>query len=343
MAADMITKPAARPIGIVVGDANGIGPEIALRAAVALHAGTGQRALIIGERYMVERCSESIGLDTKARDGFDVHHVGALESRCWQPGVVDAAAGAATVAYVNAAIDLLNAGRISAIAAAPHSETAVNAAGIPFSGYAGLVADITGTPRDRVFLMLDAQGLRVVHVTLHERVVDAIARITPALVEAATRAAFETLPRLGVTMPTVCLLGINPHAGEDGLFGDDDERITKPAAATMRSRGWRVDGPVGADLALSERKHDAYVAMLHDQGHIACKMLSPKGATALVAGAPLLFASVGHGAAFDIAGRGHADASALIDTVRLLARASAIAGTDAEHGLAVDIAPGPGR
>ena len=212
---------------------------------------------------------------------------------------------------------------VTAEAAAPHCDTAVNAAGIPFNGYGGLVADLTGTPRGRVFLMLQAQDLRVVHATLHEGVVDAVARITPQLVRAATAAAIESLPALGVREPRVCVLGINPHAGEGGLFGQGDERVTRPAVEAMRAGGWQVDGPVGADLALSERKHDAYVAMLHDQGHIAVKMLSPKGATALVAGVPLAFASVGHGASFDIAGRGVADASALSDTLQVLAQVDA--------------------
>ncbi|NUO73996.1 MAG: 4-hydroxythreonine-4-phosphate dehydrogenase PdxA, partial [Frateuria sp.] len=225
---------------------------------------------------------------------------------------------AATVAYVREAVHLHRCGRIAAIAAAPHSETAVNASGTPFNGYAGLLADLTGTPRDQVFLMLEARGLRVVHCTLHEGVRDAVARITPALVESAAQAARATLPLLGVREPSLCVLGINPHAGEGGLFGSEDERVTKPAVQAMRAKGWKVDGPVGADLALSERKHDAYVAMLHDQGHIAVKMLSPKGASAIAAGLPVLFSSVGHGAAFDLAGKGRADASAMTDTLAML-------------------------
>jgi 4-hydroxy-L-threonine phosphate dehydrogenase PdxA len=308
---------------VAIGDPNGVGPEIAVKAAVALHAAHGVRALLIGESYIVEHCCEVLKLSQDARSAFDVHDAGALPRDEWVPGKVSARAGAATVSYVRVALELQRSGRIAAIGAAPHSETAVNAAGIAFSGYGGLLADLTGTPRDRVFLMLEAQGLRVIHVTLHERVVDAIGRMTPALVEAAAQAARDTLRLLGVAQPRLCVLGINPHAGEEGLFGDDDERITRPAVAAMRRRGWEVDGPTGADLALAERKHDAYVAMLHDQGHIAVKMLSPKGASAIVAGLPLLFASVGHGAAFDIAGQGKADASAMTATLAMLAKAAA--------------------
>jgi len=310
-------------IAVAIGDPNGIGPEIAVKAACALHAGTGVRTLLVGEDYIFDALRTQLALDAPARAAFDTCSVGALARADWQPGAITPAAGAATVAYVRRCVELAQAGTVAAIGAAPHCETAVNAAGIPFSGYSGLLADLTGTPRDHAFLLLEAQGLRIAHATLHEGVVSAVQRITPQLVEQAVAALRATLPRLGLPQPRLCVLGINPHAGEGGLFGDEDERITRPAVAALRARGWDVDGPAGADLALSERKHDGYVAMLHDQGHIAVKMLSPKGATALVAGLPLLFASVGHGAAFDIAGQGRADASALSATLALLARTPA--------------------
>jgi 4-hydroxy-L-threonine phosphate dehydrogenase PdxA len=314
-------KGASKRVGLSIGDPNGIGAEIVVQAAVALGRRGQDRPIVVGDDFVVEAACAALGLSQEQRGCFEIHHVGALRRSEWKPGQVDAAAGAATVAYAGAAVDLHAAGRIGAIAAAPHSETAVNAAGIPFSGYAGLLADLTNTPRDRVFLMLEAKGLRIVHCTLHESVRSAIDRITPQLVQAAAQAARDTLPLLGFAQPRLCVVGINPHAGEGGLFGDEDERITKPAVATMREQGWEVDGPIGADLAFSERKHDAYVAMLHDQGHVAVKMLSPKGASAISAGLPLLFSSVGHGAAFNLAGQGKADASAMTDTLALLAKA----------------------
>jgi 4-hydroxy-L-threonine phosphate dehydrogenase PdxA len=115
------------------------------------------------------------------------------------------------------------------------------------------------------------------------------------------------------------VFGINPHAGEDGLFGDDDERITKPAVVELKRRGLAVDGPVGADLLLSQRRHDVYLAMFHDHGHIPIKLISPLRASAMTIGVPVLFASVAHGCAFDIAGKGVADPTGVIETVELLA------------------------
>ena len=309
-------------IGVAVGDPNGIGPEIAVRAALALHAATGERAVLLAEDWLIARVCETLQLrQDAAAHAFDVHHCGALAREDWQPGRISAAAGAATVAYVREAVALRRAGAIGAVGAAPHCEAAVNASGTAFSGYSGLVADLLGVPRGQAHLFLEAQGLRVVHCTLHESVQSAVQRLNPAMVYRAALAARETLQLWGVAEPRLCVVGINPHAGEDGLFGEEDEHVTKPAVRAMRALGWSVDGPMAADVALSERQHDAYVAMLHDQGHIAVKMLSPKGATAWVAGIPLIFASVGHGAAFDIAGQGRADATALSDTLVLLHRA----------------------
>jgi len=309
----------SRRIGIAIGDPNGVGPEIAIKAAIALGKRPGAvPSLLIGETFIVDWYCERLALAEHERAAFEVFDVGALSLDAWEPGTISPLAGAATAAYIRAAVALLEQGRIGAIGAAPHCEAAVNASGIVFAGYGGLVAQYLGQPAGRAFLMLEAHGLRVVHCTLHESVVSAVGRITPELVQDAARAARDTLILMGIQNPSLCVLGINPHAGEGGLFGDDDERVTKPAVIAMQEQGWQVDGPIGADLALSERRHDAYVAMLHDQGHIATKMLSPKGATALVAGLPVLFASVGHGAAFDIAGKGVADASAMIDTLHLL-------------------------
>lgn len=296
-------------IGIALGDPNGIGPEIAIKAAQRF-AG----AVLVGDGFVIR--------DTAARLGIavpDFIEAPGLDPAGYAPGQLDPRAGKATVAYAEAAIRLAEAGRIDAIVGCPHSETAVNRAGIPFSGYAGLVADTTGTPRERAFMMLVAMGIRIAHVTLHESVAQALARLSPDLVASAAHAAIATTKRLGVATPSVGVFGINPHAGEDGLFGDDDERVTKPAVARLRGEGLAVDGPVGADLLLSQRKHDVYLAMFHDQGHIPVKLVSPLRASALILGVPVLFASVAHGCAFDIAGKGLADPTGVIETLELLA------------------------
>ena len=230
----------------------------------------------------------------------------------------DAAAGQATVAYLEAALALARAGHVRAIVGCPHSETAVNAAGIPFSGYPLLLARLTGTPEDRVFLMLVGGGLRILHATLHERLQGALSRLTPELVEAAALVCISALKDIGISNPRIGIFGINPHAGEGGLFGDDDEHITEPAVSRLRQAGLNVEGPVGADVMLGRSDLDAFVAMYHDQGHIPVKLVAGRKASALSAGAGVEFSSVGHGAAFDIAGRGEADPEAVLRTVQLL-------------------------
>src|SRR5262249_50754497 len=193
---------------------------------------------------------------------------------------------------------------------------------IRFSGYPGLIAELTRTPDEKVFLMLVAQGLRIAHVTLHESVASALGRMNVERVVQAGIAAASAARRLGIADPKLGVFGINPHAGEDGLFGDEDERVTKPAVAELRRQGVKADGPQGADLMLSQRRHDVYLAMFHDQGHIPMKLLSPLRSSALTIGTPIVFSSVGHGCAYDIAGKGVADPVALIETLTLLGGAA---------------------
>lgn len=317
-----------RPVAVTLGDPNGIGPEIAVKAAAEFARG-GPRVVVVGDESIIRHYHERHAGDFalipfvagEHRDNAIVFHdVASLSKEEFMPGTVDAAAGRATVSYLEAALGLARAGHVRAIVGCPHSETAVNAAGIPFSGYPSLLARLTGTPEDRVFLMLVGGGLRILHVTLHERLQGALLRLTPELVEAAAQVCASALKDLGVPEPRIGIFGINPHAGEGGLFGDDDERITVPAVSRLQRAGLNVEGPVGADLMLGRSDLDAFIAMYHDQGHIPVKLVAGRKASALSLGAGVVFSSVGHGAAFDIAGRGEADPEAVLRTVRLLSR-----------------------
>lgn len=299
-------------IAITIGDPNGIGPEIAVKAARKF-AGGPVEPVLVGDEFVIRKYGG---------EGLAIAPVEALDPAGFLPGRVDPRAGKATVAYVREAVRLVNAGEVSAIVACPQSETAINSAGIPFSGYAGLLAQLTETPEEQVFLMLVAAGMRIAHVTLHESVKSALGRITTERVVAAGLATVKAVQRLGVANPKLGVFGINPHAGEGGLFGDDDDRVTMPAVARLRELGVLADGPVGADVMLSQRKHDVYLAMFHDQGHIPMKLLSPLRSSALSIGTPVLFSSVGHGCAHDIAGKGVADPVSVIETFALLSGAA---------------------
>jgi 1,2-dihydroxy-3,5-cyclohexadiene-1,4-dicarboxylate dehydrogenase len=307
-----------RRIALAVGDPNGIGPEIALKAIEALHGEDRLSITLFGPPDVLVRAAKSIGLE-QALYGVNLRAAGELPKSAAQPGQVNAKAGASAVAAATAAIKATQAGEFDAVVAAPHHETAIHEAGIAFSGYPSLLARVCGVAQDTVFLMLVGGGLRIVHVTLHESVAAALARITPQLIVAAARAGVRACGVLGVPSPKVALFGINPHASEGHLFGPEDEERTVPAAAKLRELGIDVTGPQGADVLLADRQHDLYVAMLHDQGHIPVKLLAPQAASAVSIGAEVLLASTGHGSAMDIAGKGVARPDALLRSLRLVA------------------------
>jgi len=318
-------------IALTIGDPNGIGPEIAVKAAAKLALEGGPAVVLVGDEFVVrfyaDLCANDLPIrsfDGVARvpNGLRLLAVDALPRVAFSPGTPLAAGGRATVDYVAAAMRFVNDGHAAAIVACPHSETNVNAAGIPFSGYPSLLARLMNVPEDEVFLMLVGGGLRIVHVTLHERLHIALGRITSELIERATRTADAALRKLKIEHPRIGLFGINSHAGEGGLFGDDDDRITVPAAKRLQALGLNVEGPIGADLMLGRCDFDAFVAMYHDQGHIPVKLLAGRNSAALSIGSGLLFSSVGHGSAFDIAGRGIAKPEAVLRSIQLLGGAS---------------------
>lgn len=323
-----MTAAVAKRIAVAIGEPNGIGPEIAIKASIALQD-SNVDLVLVGDRFVLEHYLERIAPQSRLRPfgpeaaklPQDIRFVDvpALPVDQFRPGKTRASAGAATIAYVRAAVELANQAVVDAVIGCPHSETSIHRAGIEFSGYPGLIATLTGTPAANVFLLLVSPELRIGHVTLHERLHDALDRITPERVVDAAVAVIEATRALGVAQPQLGVFGINPHAGENGLFGDDDQRITMPAVARLRAMGYRVEGPSGADVMLSQRRNDVYLAMYHDQGHIPIKLLSPLTASALSVGTSVLFSSVGHGCAYDIAGGNIADPAATIRTVRMLA------------------------
>lgn len=311
---------------LTIGDPNGIGPELAVRAAAEMHERGSESPVVVGDRFIVDYYAQQFGMTVQETVGtakstpgvIDLLPIDAMPVTEFEPGKVCAAAGRATVEYVQIALRYLKHGFGSSIVAAPHSETAINSAGITFSGYPSLLA-ASSENRSPVFLMLVLGDLKITHATLHCSVESALKLLNSDLVEEATRATHATLSKLGIDRPRIGLFGINPHAGEGGLFGNEDALIVAPVVEKLVREGLDIVGPTGCDVLLADRaSYDGFVAMFHDQGHGPIKLLGGRQSSALCIGEEIVFSSVGHGAAFDIAGQGRADIGPILNALGLV-------------------------
>jgi 4-hydroxy-L-threonine phosphate dehydrogenase PdxA len=226
------------------------------------------------------------------------------------------------LASASRAIRAALAGEVEAVVAAPQTERSIAAAGISFDGYPSFVARETGTPVNDVYLMICFDQSRIVHATLHVSVREAVALITPERIERVIRVTDASLKKLGIARPKIFVSGLNPHAGENGLFGPEETEVIAPAIARASQNEIDVSGPFGADTMFLKKGADAFIVMLHDQGHIAAKLQAFNRTAGLSIGSPILFSSVAHGSAHDIAGKGQADPGAMIEAITRLAKVS---------------------
>jgi 4-hydroxythreonine-4-phosphate dehydrogenase len=316
-------------IALTMGDAAGIGPEIIVKAlaAPAVHAFC--KPLVIGDAGRLRQAHSIVGsaVDIRAlRDPAEARFPDAT-IECIDLGNipadlpfgrVSAIAGEAAYRYVERAVRIVEAGAAQAICTAPLSKEALHAAGHKYPGHTELLAALTHTPE--VSMMLVAPKLRVIHVTTHIGLLDAIERIDAPLVGRVIERAYATLRRAGIERPRIGVCGINPHAGENGLFGRGEEAVKiEPAVALARSRGWQVTGPLPADTLFflaARGDFDIVVAMYHDQGHGPVKVLGLEAGVNITVGLPVVRTSVDHGTAFDIAGTGRADERSLVEALR---------------------------
>jgi 4-hydroxythreonine-4-phosphate dehydrogenase len=312
-----------RPIvGITMGDAAGIGAEIVVKALAdpAIHEACG--LLVIGDAKMLERAEAIVGT------GSEVHPVGNPSEATFRPGIVDcldldllspnlpfgevsAEAGNAAYRYVERAVKLAMAGRIDAICTAPLNKEAMQKGGHPYPGHTEILAELTST--EEYAMMLSSPKLKVILATIHVGLVDAIRMLNPELVYKAICLAHETLRKAGHERPRIAVCGVNPHAGEGGLFGySEEEEKVLPAVERAQNEGIDAVGPLPADTAFyraTRGDFDVVVAMYHDQGLAPIKTLGLEEAVNVTVGLPIVRTSVDHGTAFDIAGKGVADAT----------------------------------
>jgi 4-hydroxy-L-threonine phosphate dehydrogenase PdxA len=320
-------------VAISTGDPSGIGPEVGLKTALDLAVNTIARPLIVSDSRVLAHHARACGLsdrfhvisnvaDARWPGPLNVLQADMPDADKFEFGTHGAAYGLGALASARRAIQAALAGEVDAVVAAPQNETSVHAAGIEFDGYPSFVARETGTDKNDVFLMLCFGDRRIVHTTLHVGVAQAVRLITRERVGRAIRAADSALKRLGITRPKIFVSGLNPHAGEGGLFGREEIEIITPAIEDMKLAGIDVSGPFGADT-MYHKSCDAFVVMLHDQGHITAKLLAPNQTAGLAIGTPILFSSVAHGSAFDIAGKNQASPAAMIEAIQRLVGAPA--------------------
>jgi 4-phospho-D-threonate 3-dehydrogenase / 4-phospho-D-erythronate 3-dehydrogenase len=247
-------------------------------------------------------------------DCIDLHLI--PEDLPW--GVISSIAGDAAYHFIAEAARLAIDGLVGAICTAPLNKEALHAGGHKFPGHTEMLAALTGTPE--VSMMLSTPKLKVTHVTTHIGLLDAIIRIEPQLVERTISRAHSVLVKAGNTNPRIGVCGINPHAGENGLFGYGEEDVKiAPAIAACRAKGWDVVGPLPADTLffLAQRgDYDMVIAMYHDQGHGPVKVLGLESGVNITIGLPVVRTSVDHGTAFDIAGTGAADERSMLEAMR---------------------------
>jgi 4-hydroxythreonine-4-phosphate dehydrogenase len=333
-------------IAVTMGDPAGIGPEIIAKTFADPESGDEGRALVVGEPAILERAIHLLELP------LGVNEISEPEEAAFEPGAVDvlavgelpedlpfgeldARAGDAAFRYLEKATHLASAGRVSAIATAPLNKEAMHLAGHRYPGHTEILARLTGT--EDYAMMLVTDELKVIHVSTHVALREAIERVEPERELAVIRLADGSMQKLGVESPRVAVAGLNPHAGENGLFGTEDAEKIAPAIEEARAEGIDASGPHPPDTVLMRARRgvfDIVVVQYHDQGHIPVKLMGFDTGVNVTVGLPFFRTSVDHGTAFDIAGTGeadHASMRAALDLARRLAGAEAEAEAQAEE------------
>jgi 4-hydroxythreonine-4-phosphate dehydrogenase len=280
-------------IALTVGDPAGIGPEIVAKACA----------------------------DARVLSVCEPLPYGPPASASFNQGVLSAEAGRAAYDAVCAAVRDAVGGKVDGMATAPVNKLAFARAGLPWKGHTDLLAHLTGTAR--VAMMFWSEPLKVVLATVHIPLIEVATALTRELVDGIISLTAHGLPRFGLSLPRLALAGLNPHAGEGGLLGTDEQRVLVPAVEAARRAGIDIQGPFPGDTVFvraSRGEFDAVIACYHDQGLIPVKLLAFGRAVNVTLGLPIIRTSVDHGTAFDIAGKGIADPSSMIEATLLAAR-----------------------
>ncbi len=321
-----------RPIGITMGDSSGVGPEILLLAADA--GELAEPFVVYGDLAVLERCRAEIHSRLPLRTCaspeewkagcLNVIDFALLKSADVTPGKINAQSGAAARAYVVAAANAALRGEIAAMVTLPMNKEATRHSDPAFTGHTELIGEVCGV--DDVTIMLASERLIVTHVSTHCSLREAIERCRTPRVFRILELTVQALERIQPGA-RIAVAGLNPHAGEHGIFGREEIEEIQPAVALAQARGWRVEGPFPPDtvfyMTVRKMRFDAVVCMYHDQGHIPSKLLDFEGGVNIALGLPIIRTSVDHGTAFDIAWQGQASTASLRAAFRFAVRMAA--------------------
>lgn len=323
--------PTAPLIAVTLGDPTGVGPEVVAKALTSGAAGTSVRVVVVGSVPVLDRAFDLIGSPLRAtiveEPGAEVSsgHIAVVDDgrtglESLPYGRLSETAGAAAVSWATRAAELAVAGEVAGIATAPLNKEAAHMAGHDEVGHQEIYQAMTGAPD--VVTMLITKGLRVVHLTTHHSLRLACDQVTRDNVLAKLRLTHGFFGAHGFASPRIAAAALNPHAGEHGLIGEEEMNAILPAVEEARELGIDVSGPIPADSVFNQAiagRFDAVLAMYHDQGHIAVKVQGWEASTTMNLGLPFLRTSVDHGTAFDIAGKGVADATGMAEAIALAA------------------------
>ncbi len=312
-----------------MGDPAGIGPEIILKALAHSEVREICRPIVFGDLTWMRREAEALGSDLRvvaAREMEDevgpdtvlVRQATDADLSGVHPGELSGEAGRAAAQCVIAAAEAAMRGEVDALVTAPLNKEAIALGGYPYPGHTELLAEVTRTPRYGMLLV--SRGLRVVHVSTHVSLREAIDRVRSARVLECIRMGDRACRALGLAAPRIAVAGLNPHAGEHGLFGVEEIEEIAPAIATAQAEGLGASGPHPPDTVFARAvagEFDLVVAMYHDQGHIPVKLHGFDSGVNVTIGLPIVRVSVDHGTAFDIAGRGLAREQSLLEALRV--------------------------
>lgn len=327
---------AVKPIlAVTLGDPAGTGPELIMKAFVSPEVRAVCRPVVVGDAGVLRAAAEITQSTAPVRVVATPEEAGAAESvdildlrnvdpATFQRGQISPQSGQAAYEAIKRSVELTLAGQTHAVVTSALNKAALHAAGHHYDGHTELLSELCGKPR--VTMMLVADKLRVCHVSTHVSLKEAIERVRPERIVAVAKLARAGVQELGIADPHIAVAGLNPHAGEGGIFGDDESKYIAPAIEQARALGFKVSGPYAGDTVFFrtlQGEFDCAIAMYHDQGHVAAKMLGIWLGVNVTLGLPIIRTSVEHGTDFANAGTGRGDPRSLIAALKLAATMAA--------------------